>query len=403
MADNVNQEKVQELVSLHLVGERFHGTGTPAAALAEVVALDDLIRRIARLIWKNENPNRTRALRNFDSNADLRLTDIAPGSKTPTLSRITQESDLALFDADPLGPAIEKAVDALIEYVKAAATGGEIPEVIRQVGGAKMKGLGRSLTSEQYLQIDRPQSQNWTKAPRFTADSRNKALSRLNANFKKTVELDGQLKALDLLQKKATLQTFDKGLVQISWQNTGLNFNVDERADQGIFCTVSGRGEFNSSGKLIKIEDEVDISNLVTAETRDRKPILAYFLGKRKLHELTRLDDGWIDGKSGAPIEHAVIKFAELLHTNLLGRELNTQFIFPTENGGLQFEWPQSNGKASVEIEIDQTIISAYAHRIIAPPPGYAEFDIEIDIENSSESEWQRAIIGTAGWIERNQ
>ncbi|WP_143543593.1 hypothetical protein [Rhodococcus sp. BUPNP1] len=403
MENGHDQEQVEELVSVHLVGDRFHGQGTPASALAEVVALDELIRSIARVIWKNKNPHRRRSLRNLDTKTDLRLTSIGGGSKTPVLSRVSQVSDPALFDADPLKPIIDEAVATLIEYVKAAAEGGEIPDVIRQVGGSKMKRLGKSLNQDQYLQIGQPQTSNWEDFPRFTPDARNKVLSRLNAKYKKQIELDGQLKSVDLLNKKATLQSFDRGSIQVSWQDTGISFQVDERIDQSIYCTISGKGEFSPSGQLIKIEEDVQISNLVTTETSERASMLSYFLGKRKLGELKSLDDGWLDGDSGKPLEPDVLEFAERLHSFLLEHEANTQYIFPTENGGIQFEWPESPSKISAEIEFENFELTVYLHRIIDSPPGYEELEFTLDTEADPETEWDSVLREASEWIEVNR
>ena len=81
------------------------------------------------------------------------------------------------------------------------------------------------------------------------------------------------------------------------------------------------------------------------------------FLGTaRRLAEISRLDDGWLDG-AGSSIKMEILRLGSRVLSAIRNAKLTPPNIFPTEEGGLSFEWATGEYVLSVELESPSTII----------------------------------------------
>jgi hypothetical protein len=103
---------------------------------------------------------------------------------------------------------------------------------------------------------------------------------------------------------------------------------------------VRGVGRFNRSEKLVSFEDVEDVTVLEPLDVPAR------------LDELRLLKFGWLNG-GGKPLSAAWLDRLGQLFTAYYPNELPLPYTFPTESGGVQFEWRFSD--ATPEIEIDLT------------------------------------------------
>ncbi|MFG2676991.1 hypothetical protein [Streptomyces sp. NPDC048445] len=70
-----------------------------------------------------------------------------------------------------------------------------------------------------------------------------------------------------------------------------------------------------------------------------------------RLTELSRLNDGWLDGYGKAPAEE-VLQLAGKIAT-ALPHTLGQILITPTEAGGVQLEWSDQHGGHEIEVMPD--------------------------------------------------
>lgn len=71
---------------------------------------------------------------------------------------------------------------------------------------------------------------------------------------------------------------------------------------------------------------------------------------KDKLNELKSLQTGWLDGE-GKSLDHQALDRLAHNFAQYYPEDLPLPFVFPTIDGGVQFEWP--TWKPTPEIEID--------------------------------------------------
>ena len=69
-----------------------------------------------------------------------------------------------------------------------------------------------------------------------------------------------------------------------------------------------------------------------------------------RLNELKLLKDGWLDG-GGQALDGVLLDRLSLFFTTCYPREFPLPYTFPTESGGVQFEWRIHD--AIMEIDID--------------------------------------------------
>lgn len=72
---------------------------------------------------------------------------------------------------------------------------------------------------------------------------------------------------------------------------------------------------------------------------------------KHRLHELSKLERGWIDGDLGKPIKRQMIKWLEIQFDVHYNNSLPEPYLFPMEDGEISAEWDFKY--ASIEVIFD--------------------------------------------------
>lgn len=80
-----------------------------------------------------------------------------------------------------------------------------------------------------------------------------------------------------------------------------------------------------------------------------------------RLTELSKLEDGWLDGKGKAPSTVA-LKAASVLGPALPGNI--TLHVYPTEAGGVSLEWNDQHGGHEIEVQPDGGLFLMTVERI---------------------------------------
>jgi len=114
--------------------------------------------------------------------------------------------------------------------------------------------------------------------------------------------------------------------------------DAQKDAPGGVRVAVRGIGQFNRADKLVRFQDVEDVAPLESLDVPAR------------LDELRLLKRGWLNGE-GKPLGSAALDKLTDLFTMHYPGELPLPYTFPTETGGIQFEW-RING-VNPEIEID--------------------------------------------------
>lgn len=101
------------------------------------------------------------------------------------------------------------------------------------------------------------------------------------------------------------------------------------------------------TGETIEIQDVLSIEPVLPAEWSER------------LVELQTLEKGWLDGV-GKEVSRKLLREVESLLLEFLDSQVERPYIFPTEEGGVQLEWPFVRGEVTVIVLPDDKV-EAYA------------------------------------------
>jgi hypothetical protein len=155
---------------------------------------------------------------------------------------------------------------------------------------------------------------------------------------------------------------------------------LDAQRD-GIRVAVRGVGRFDRSNELITFERVKDVTPLDPLDVPAR------------LDELQLLKAGWLDGV-GKSLDAASLERLGRLFTAHYPNELPLPYTFPTEGGGVQWEWRIAGAAPEIEIDLaslrgDWLSDDEEATLDLASPRGWADLADRIAalVEKSREGE----------------
>jgi hypothetical protein len=333
---------------LRYVGTRFDGTRLPVDVLSDLPAFRDLLVAFAKDGWREINSQRQRVPKGFDKSLSFDLVAIEPGSAIPKLdwNRRTAQAHLPGF-ADE----IEELVD------------GSFNHIVALVDGAGNDRFPRTLSSEHI-----------------------RALNKLGAGlregerieFQSTHGTDGNVVYLDTVRRKKLI-TRVRETYEARFE--GIGTLVGTKASDGklgyIVVKTEEHGEIDIAVDLERVVDEFDgnlyadvqFDLLIELDNNDRYRSLigVHDIGlidaqigvdldrcRARLGEIRALTDGWHEG-AGRKIGDVAISAAEKF---LLKRPwlCAAYRIYPTERGGLLFEFESNGWDFSVEFGEDGSV-----------------------------------------------
>ncbi|MER6673792.1 hypothetical protein [Streptomyces sp. NPDC000983] len=332
--------------SWRLQGGRYEQPGLPVEVLAEFARYERLVVDVARGLYKQRHASRQRVPRGFASSFSLRLSDIRRGSVIPVLERTAVDAD-ALFDDRDAG-IFEEARMIIQDALRSIQDGSGIPRTFPPHALREFSRFGRSLRDDELIEFDSgtPNSVIYSQPVRRQ------------------------------IQEQARLERFEIETL-VSGQVVGVS------ADKGIFEFRLTRGDkvvpgrFSSDDIVADLKQYLDLStmaptvaiNAVAIQSMNEEiieiqdvlsiePVLPPEWSER-LAELHDLEAGWLDGV-GQQVSRKVLREAESLLLEFLDEQIQRPYIYPTEDGGVQLEWPYSAGEVTLTVTADEKV-EAYA------------------------------------------
>ncbi|MGW0712834.1 hypothetical protein ACWD4G_44075 [Streptomyces sp. NPDC002643] len=349
--------------SWRLQGGRYEQPGLPVEVLAEFARYERLVVDVARGLYKKRHASRQRVPRGFASSFSLRLSDIRRGSVIPVLERTAVDAD-ALFDDRDAG-IFEEARMVIQDALRSIQDGSGIPRTFPPHALREFSRFGRSLRDDELIEFDSGTS----SAVIYSQPVRRQ------------------------IQEQARLERFEIETL-VSGQVVGVS------ADKGIFEFRLTRGDkvvpgrFSSDDIVADLKQYLDRStmaptvaiNAVAIQSMNEEiieiqdvlsiePVLPPEWSER-LAELHDLEAGWLDGV-GKQVSRKVLREVESLLLEFLDEQVQRPFIYPTEEGGVQLEWPYSTGEVTLSITPDEKV-EAFA------------FSKEDDRENDRTFHWRQ-------------
>lgn len=322
--------------SWHLRGGRYEQHGLPVEFLSEFARYERLVVDVAKGLYKRRHATRQRVPRGFASSFSLRLSAVKTGSVVPVLE-ITPVEDSALFDEQATG-IFDEARLLIQEALRSISVGSGIPPAFPQSALREFSRFGRSLQDDEVIEFDEGTQHAATYSQAIRRSIQEQA--RLD-RFEVETLIMGQVTTLS-----AERGTFEFRLAKEGRTVNGRFSSDDVVADLRQYLdrsTMAPTVALNAVAIQSLDEEVLEIHDVLGVE-----PVLPAEWSER-LAELQKLEAGWLDGR-GQAVSRRVLRQAEALLLECLDAQIERPFIYPTEDGGVQFEWSTESGEVTAEI-----------------------------------------------------
>ncbi len=317
-----------------LVGGRFEDNEIPLEFLADLSALEKLLKELAKARFLTANPTRKRSPPGFMRNVSLRLAAIEDGSAIPNIVLSVASAAGVLFNTDQ--QYLFDSRDSLVAGISAAEKGGSVTDYIPEKLLGHFELFGRSLREDEAVEF-----KDGDKSVRFTQHTRQRLITaKENATYTQPVTVVCAVPEAD--QEKGTFQLLLEGDQRLVSTEFATYRNEVMKAffgyDAGQRLRVRGTGRFNGADRLQSIDDISSISIVGPLDILLR------------LEELRSLRDGWHEGEGMAISPGALAWLSEIFDV-VFGDELIPPHLYPTLDGGIRAEWTLGNYDVSCEID----------------------------------------------------
>lgn len=336
-----------------LEGARFDGAKIPLEALEELIRYQNLIISAAKARWAEEHPDEE-IPEELGKAAELNLADVREGSAISVLER-PAESANGEFDA--LVSEAHSDVDELIsEATSGALYSVDFPD---WANVDDFWDLGKSLLAGEQMHIARP-STRATKTATVSMTVRNDVIEPLKKDVKGRRSdsfdlIEGRVAGLYITNKSFQFATLDSGEVK-GWCKS---LDITAELHKVLGDSVLG---VPSAGQIVLLLGRVGLKKGQLARVHDAtflaRPHDAFIPGARKLASLNNLDDGWMGEGSLRPQPKTLARAGAVLTVVRQAGLMPPPGVFPTEDGGVLFEWASGAYVFSIEVEADSSIVA---------------------------------------------
>lgn len=357
MSNFESAEVENAFASIKFTGERFNHGKIPVESLQELLRYRELILAAAVHEWEKDHPGQ-QAPAFVRELLELTLTKVKEGSALPVLER-TSENDFDEFFQDG-----KNSVDQLFYAV---CSGGITSESFPHWADSDyFWEFGDTLQPEEVLSIPAPAGSairvadiNQVSRARYFAPLRKnvRVVKRRTQSFSflmgKVTALDAQNRSFELtVSSGATLRGFFKS-VNLTRELKNVLGDVASAPD----IQILGRVRFDAG-----IPDRIHEATLVTTLDDPYTPSAA------RCGRIGELEDGWLDG-TGRAISLNVLRLSSQVLSSMRATGIKPPRIFPSEDGGMSFEWATAEYVLTIDVEPTGELI---AYQLL---PGHANGD----------------------------
>jgi hypothetical protein len=357
----------QDFFTPKFSGARFREHTVPAELLADVAALQELLVELAKAAYLESHPERSRAPKNFNDKVQIHLAAVEDGSSKLKLVLFF----VGLFSE--FAPSFQTAQTQLTEAIAAVARG-EQP-ALNSKYLAYFDRVGRGLREGESL--DFPSGRD-SYVP-LNQDTRRALIQASEVvQYRDHATLRVRVPMTDYRSEKYSLELLDGSVVQGKFDATIYDqmeeAHVGYRRAQNDWLLVKGLvWKERVTGRITEIAS-VDSANPLD-------PLDVSF----RLEELSKLEDGWLDGSGNALSDDGLRWLGDSFDANF-GSDLQLPHIFPTPDGNVLAEWVF--GRRDVALEIN--LASRQAQYRALNLDNEEEEEEEETLDLSSEEGWSR-------------
>lgn len=327
-----------------LDGKRFDAPGMPVESIREVEYFRAAILEVARNLWLDANPDRSRVPNGFLDGFDLRLTRVLPGSARPQLQLHRPTSRVNDQEWAEWESVYANARDYVTGAVSALETTGHLPANFPRPANKALRKIGHTLEDDEAITFGSPDP----STPRARLD---REVREILEEIDRVAPADAQSVTLD-------------GIV-IEYDGAGRSFRL--RTDHGVStCKLElfSPELANRARSLLALDGVTGPDVRVEGETQDaeQRPVQLFNVHTidvvrsieekivvSRLADLASLDRDWLGPGSEAPTAELISQVEHLAPTIAsLGLQVA---IVANDAGAVVLEWRRGNVEMSAAVE----------------------------------------------------
>lgn len=317
----------RDLLRLRYVGERFSGGRLPVEVLGDLPAFRELVLSYAKDEWLARNQLRKRLPKGFAARLNFDLIAVEDGSAVPVIrwKREAGQATLPGFDDD-----MASVVDTALRNIADLFVGADAPALSSDKVRA-LNRFGANLRPEESIEVlgggESGVVVSITPAirKRLIAQGRD----RYEAQLADVGRLTGCVTKPDGVGGYILVLTDRHGELRVPMDNQAITDDFDGSIGQVV--------ELDLSVALDRDDRVVEVVSVHNVDLVDEPLLQHYARCEMRLNRLAELTDGWHDGAGLAPSNKAVEAARTFLRQRMSLADLYR--IFPTEEGGIQFEF----------------------------------------------------------------
>lgn len=324
---------------LRYVGTRFEGGHLPLDLLPDLFAFRDLIIARAKERWLKEHPGRLRLPRGFNHSLLFDLVGLKDESAGPL---IKWDRDAAARTSPELAAEIGSLLDQA--YAETAslfsdASQGRFPSVLPKDQIGALNRFGAALRPGERIEL-KGQSDGQGNVIYVDFDRRKNLLTKVGETYTKRYAGAGTLVTASS-DGFIALDTDELGRItlfipsEIVLEHYDGNLGSDVQFDLMIVL--------DASDKFRAVQDCLDVTIVDASDDQEFRDAM------NRIADLRKLEKGWLDGDGEAVSQGAIKTARALLHRRPDIAKLRLG-IFPTEEGGLTFEFHKDGWNYVIEM-----------------------------------------------------
>lgn len=341
-------------------GARFDENTLPLEVAKDLAAYEILIVELAKHLYLKDHPERQRVAKGFDSDFQLHLQRVDPGSAKPVLCLLAAG---ALALGGGTGTYFEQARDLVVQCISAPAN--QLPADFPRELLSHFNRVGRSLRPDEHMEL----MDAGGSVATLTPERRKNLVLAADTVYERPINLAGTIVEVNWEKSSFQLRLIEGNLIVVpmpeSFHSQARNCGGRSRHQ----VTVIGGGAFDSWDNLQKV---------VSVDSLEVQP--DYMLAS-VFDELRSMEDGWYDGQGKAPNKDKIDFIASKMISHY-PEKLPIPAIVPTPEGNLLFEW-DSNCNPSLDILMPDLTAEYHAFKD-------GSSDIEQTLHLSLPDEWDR-------------
>lgn len=328
---------------LRYVGARFEGHRLPLDVLPDLSAFRDLLVSYVKAAWRGAHTDRERLPKGFEKSIAFDLVRISDGSAVPQLDWDRKTAQLLLPDfKDELEILVEEAYSNVLKLIDGASRPTDGVELTSENIRA-LNRFGSGLLPDERIEFVGSQGSDGNVVYLDTY-RRKRLITRGRDSYQTRFESIGKLlgSGIDPLGTAGTITilTSEYGKIDlpVSPERVRDDFDGNIEADVQFSLTI----ELGSDDGFRGVVEVFDVDVI------DAKVVADLAVCRDRISELVSLRDGWHYGSGKSPTPESVTTASRLL-SRKPGMAASYR-IFPTDTGGLLFEFVRSGWDYSFEI-----------------------------------------------------